>query len=188
MEGRRYNPRQDFPKTIDDIWNELVPHGLHAKKYVHYHDPSIINATALLDDKLSVIKAMLSNYLFSELHTSDLVQQRVLELEAEFRLQDTSFSPTHRSNMLVVHLRRADKADDRAKLLPHESLPSIKETLVVIRALIRAAERLANGLQFEHIFLMSDEPEAFSPDIRNYLSSTLDSRTKILFNDFVLRL
>mmetsp|Transcript_29040 Transcript_29040/g.54560 ORF Transcript_29040/g.54560 Transcript_29040/m.54560 type:complete len:179 (+) Transcript_29040:432-968(+) len=60
----------------------------------------------------------------------------------------------------------------------------MKETLVVIRSLIRAAERLS-GIQFQSIFLMSDEPGAFAPEVTNYLSSTLASRPKVFYSDFV---
>jgi hypothetical protein len=97
--------------------------------------------------------------------------------------------------MLTVHLRRTDKKDDtfgtkrrkaRTKLNRHETRTSMNETMVVIRALIRAAERLS-GLQFNSIFLMSDEPGAFSAESTNYLSSALlrQTKPKLIFNDFV---
>jgi hypothetical protein len=34
---------------------------------------------------------------------------------------------------------------------------------------------------------MSDEPEAFSPNVTDYLSSTLTSKPKVFFNDFVYK-
>lgn len=93
---------------------------------------------------------------------SEGVRKRVEELEQQHLEQNTT--------MLAVHLRRTDKRGDtfgnkvhtaQSKLYRHETRKSLKETMVVIRALIRAAERLS-GLQFNSIFLMSDEPGAFS--------------------------
>jgi hypothetical protein len=73
-------------------------------------------------------------------------------------------------------------------MLKHELRSNYKETLVVVRRLIRAAERLS-GLQFQSIFLLSDEPTLFSSEATHYLSTSVRSPTKpkVIFNDYVAK-
>jgi hypothetical protein len=168
--------------AIDRWWDDLLQHGLVARKY-DIHGGCNEKQTppkATKSQKLSVIRALLAHSLFSPSRVSKWVQTRVHQLE-EMAVAVNMQAPT-----LVVHLRRTDKANDNAAMYIHEQRKSMKETLVVLRALIRAAERMpGDHRQFRSIFFMSDEPRAFSPEILAYLSATLPSRPAIFFNNYV---
>jgi hypothetical protein len=180
--GRQYG-RGNLEKAIHNWWQEFLQHGLYAMQYGS-------NATiqpkrlltppeASLDEKYSVLRALIAHRIFAPSRTTPWVQQRVLELEQQALNTSLLQPPT-----LVVHLRRTDKANDGAHMYPHEIRSSIPETLVVVRALIRAAQRM-HPLPFQSIFFMSDEPQAFLPENLEYLSSTLPQCPSIFYNDFV---
>lgn len=207
---RRYQ-QGDIDAAIGRWWNDLLQNGLYA---VQYSDPATATTTTLssassttstttaqvaphklaappplasLDEQYSVIRAIMAHQVFSPSKVTPWVQKRVKELEEKAGVSSSS-STTSSSSFapptLVVHLRRTDKANDEARIYPHEQRPSIPETLVVIRALIRASQRLS-GLEFQSIFFMSDEPQAFQNETLDYLSSTLPQKPTVFFNDFV---
>jgi hypothetical protein len=179
---RRYTQR-DMDSAIHRWWQHLLQHGLYAMQYeidpASTQTPKRLSKPppASLDDKYSVIRALMAHQVFSPSKTTPWVQQRVKELEQQAH---QAFQPP----TLVVHLRRTDKANDEACMYSHEQRPSIPETLVVIRALIRAAQRMSH-LQFQSIFFMSDEPLAFLPENIEYLSDTLPHRPVVVYSDFV---
>ncbi|KAG7343406.1 hypothetical protein IV203_021351 [Nitzschia inconspicua] len=216
VERRRYTQR-DIDQAVHRWWKELLHHGLHAVQYTTESSTGITTTTttttisesssmqqqpllssrtltkppmASLDDKYSVIRALMARQVFSPSKVTPWVQQRVVELEQQANLVGSSSlsssttTSVFQSPTLVVHLRRTDKVRDEAPLYPHEQRPSIPETLVVIRALMRAAQRLS-GMEFRSIFFMSDEPQAFRREHIEYLSSTLPQRPVVFFSDYV---
>jgi hypothetical protein len=155
--------------------------------------PNILSTPppASLDEKYSVLRALMAQQVFSPSKVTPWVQQRVEELELAAAATAAGGGGGGTSGgflppTLVVHLRRTDKADDEAIMYPHEQRATFRETLVIVRALIRAATRLSN-LQFQSIFFMSDEPQAYTVNHTRYLSATLPHHPTVFFNDFVVR-
>lgn len=100
-----------------------------------------------LQQRLSVLRTLLIKHVFQP-------SGEVLERLAEMRqLMGRVPKP-----MLLVHARRTDKRSDNSidRMMPQELMANHSETLVILRKLITATERLS-GVKFKSLYFLSDD-------------------------------
>lgn len=198
---------QKIDSMFNALWDTMLKHGLHAVQTTtttrtlhdeddggqegHVSSTSVTNPSffdASWDQKLAVLKTLLVRQTWYK--PSAIVLERVSELEQQLlnvSVPTTETSPTTYLPMLTVHIRRTDKVTDDGKVFQQELRRRDVQTLVAIRGLIRAAERLSGGIQFQSIFLICDEPELFSDEALEYLSSSVlnPNKPKVIFNNYI---
>eukprot|EP00405_Crypthecodinium_cohnii_P035076 CAMPEP_0206530468 /NCGR_PEP_ID=MMETSP0325_2-20121206/3195_1 /ASSEMBLY_ACC=CAM_ASM_000347 /TAXON_ID=2866 /ORGANISM="Crypthecodinium cohnii, Strain Seligo" /LENGTH=507 /DNA_ID=CAMNT_0054026541 /DNA_START=55 /DNA_END=1578 /DNA_ORIENTATION=+ len=114
----------------------------------------------LAQSRMSIMRALLFRLIFKPV---PFILERVDEVRTE-----RAHLP---SPMLIVHIRRTDKVADGSALFKQEATSKIKQTLIIIKRLIRAAERLSKQ-EFGSLFVISDNPSiAIDPEAGEVLSS-----------------
>mmetsp|Transcript_7607 Transcript_7607/g.14900 ORF Transcript_7607/g.14900 Transcript_7607/m.14900 type:complete len:475 (+) Transcript_7607:328-1752(+) len=179
----RSPPDTSWQNFLEPWWKTLT-NDIPRPENLHLRDangivPNSDSRQPSVTEMLPVIRSLLMKSAF---HPAKLVRDRVQELEALFQ---------PKMPMLLVHLRRGDKWTDSGDMLVHEDMAKNTpiETMKHVHALIGSVERLS-GMQFESIFLMSDEPETYADDAKEYLASALKlgksgRKVPVYNNDFV---
>merc|ERR1712217_179115 len=86
--------------------------------------------------------------------------------------------------MLVIHIRRTDKKLDGARLPAQFTTKNVKTSMIVIKAMIKAVERMS-GSPFRSFFVEADDPQYFDQVNLEALQKAFNSTPQIIYNDYV---